>query len=155
MQNYSIPVRFEDLLVPGNRKLARCTTEEISIKQNLLTILLTTLGEHRYAPEDFGCELWNRDFQDYPHKLEARSILIQEKLLKTFEKFEHRLQHIEINFVITPIGDWQGQEEMYMNRGKLRVEISGKFKSTQDPFPNGGNAYVIELYYGPKSIAKI
>jgi phage baseplate assembly protein W len=62
MEYYKLPLLFSRLFESEVRDLSLCSEEE-SIDRSLELIITTYPGEHKYNP-DFGCKIWNLDFEN-------------------------------------------------------------------------------------------
>ena len=56
---YHLPLDLEGIL--ERQQLPRCSVQE-SIAQHLYLMLTTYFGESRFEP-DFGCQVWEQDFE--------------------------------------------------------------------------------------------
>lgn len=93
---YKIPLRFDRLL--NGSSLALCSLGE-SIAQHIQLIIETRYGEHQ-GDMNFGCEIWDFDFElmikkeDYERRL-------KQSLERTISTYERRLTNIEVNIIIS------------------------------------------------------
>ena len=91
---------------------------------------MSEFGSARYD-EDFGCLLWEMDFQ-LVFSINQWKDRMKKSLLSTLDKYESRLQDITISLdVIDEVVSVQGGNRM---RRKLTIEIRGKLRSTGLPY---------------------
>jgi phage baseplate assembly protein W len=115
-QFYALPFDMEALM--QKREHARCAVQQ-SIAQHLHLIITTAFGELP-ADENFGCSIWEYDFDNITseHKLKE---LIKQSLLTSIQKYEKRLNNVGIELQVR-------QEELLDNikgkRVKKRFDIT-------------------------------
>jgi len=99
-----------------------------SISQYIELIIFTRYGEHRYNPE-FGCEIWDMDFE-----LIQSETLWEEKLrqslLKSIKKFEKRIYDIDIDVHIGEINKFYPLRNVSEIKKQVQIIIKGKLNKT-------------------------
>ncbi|MBS1549773.1 MAG: GPW/gp25 family protein, partial [Bacteroidetes bacterium] len=93
-----IPLQVTKLI--EGQELLVCTLKD-SISQNLELIIMTRFGEHRYD-FDFGCEIWDLDFELIvsENKWEEK---LRQSLLQSITTHEDRLSEIQLSVKISEI----------------------------------------------------
>jgi len=95
MASYKIPLLFARLFESGD--LSRCDEEE-SIDRNLELIITTCPGEHKFD-SDFGCKIWDLDFENVISVKRWENEFIT-YIKEAIRKYEQRVKEMEtkINF---------------------------------------------------------
>lgn len=92
MDFYKLPLDLTRVFEDDVRNLAKCGEKE-SIDANLELIITTCPGEHKYDP-NFGCEIWNLDFE----RVVSKS-LWEDRFLRfiteAIKKYEPRIYDIQ------------------------------------------------------------
>jgi len=136
---YSLPLRFDYLI--SKKEFARCSVKE-SISQNLYLLLTTQLKDNRYNPE-YGCRIWEEDFEvistiKWKDKIKA---YVEEVL----NKFERRLINneirVEIDEIITPTISGKRIKK------RIRIWLEGNIARTNEKF-----SFFEEILVSPLSV---
>lgn len=115
-----------------------------SISQFIELIIFTRYGEHRYNPE-FGCEVWDMDFE-----LIVSETIWEEKLrqslLKSIIRFEKRIYDINVEVNISEINKFYPLRNVSEIKKKVELVVRGKLVKT-------GESYLFKtaLYLSPLS----
>jgi phage baseplate assembly protein W len=141
---YSLPLNVEVLM--QQKEHPKCSLQQ-SIAQHLHLIVTTAFGELP-ADEEFGCSIWEYDFDNITsiHKIKE---IIKQSLLKSVEQYESRLNNIRVELAVN-------QEELadisIGRRVKKRVDITitGSLQSTNETF-----IYSDSFFTGPLSYNSI
>lgn len=138
---YSLPLDFS-LLKKKNKEHQYCTYDQ-SIAQNLFVLITSRYGEHRYD-DDFGCELWQADFQ-----LITNQNIWKERIRKSIEnlisKFEKRLKNFQIDIdlveteIISPITKQKSVKKC------LHINIKGITTLTGESFSFNTKMFISPL----------
>jgi len=82
---YTLPLNFRKIFESDINNLQTCSEKE-SIDQNLELILTTCPGEHKYDP-DFGCKIWDLDFEKVVSRSrwENQFLTFIEEAISTYE----------------------------------------------------------------------
>ena len=103
-----------------NRQEHPKTSLQQSVLQHLHLLVTTALGEFP-ADQEFGCSIWDHDFDNVTsaHKLKE---LIRQSLLQAIQRYEKRISNIRVELMIL-------QEELQersqgSSRVKKRIDIS-------------------------------
>jgi phage baseplate assembly protein W len=140
LEFYSIPLR-PDVLMRQEEHL-KCTLKQ-SVAQYLHLIITSAFGEIP-ADEDFGCSIWDYDFDNITsvHKLNE---LIKQSLTKSVQQYEKRLYNIKVELMVR-------QEELKDNllghrvKKRMDITITGQLQSTNEHF-----IYTDSFFTGPLS----
>ncbi len=117
-----------------------CSLQQ-SVAQHLHLIITTSFGELP-ADENFGCSIWEHDFDNITsaHKIKE---FIRESLQSSIEQYEKRLDNVRIDLLIS-------QEELANSpqgarvKKKITVTITGLLRSTNEKF-----VYEDSFFTGP------
>lgn len=112
-----------------------------SVMQHLHLLLTTAFGEFP-GDEDFGCGIWDHDFDNVTsaHKLKE---VIRQSLLVSIREKEKRLSHTRVDLMII-------QEEMpgvHSIKKRASITVSGILTQTNEPFSFKDSFYVGPLSY--------
>jgi phage baseplate assembly protein W len=112
-----------------------------SVMQHLHLLLTTAFGEFP-GDEDFGCGIWDHDFDNVTsaHKLKE---VIRQSLLVSIREKEKRLSHVRVDLMII-------QEEMpgiHSIKKRVSITVSGMLTQTNEPFSFKDSFYVGPLSY--------
>ncbi|MGN8070337.1 GPW/gp25 family protein [Mucilaginibacter sp. 22184] len=143
MQNplYFKPLRFQNISLGRDMQ-----TQDLgaSISQYIELIIFTRYGEHRYNPE-FGCEIWDMDFE-----LIQSETLWEEKLrqslLKSIKKFEKRIYDIDIDVHISEINKFYPLRNVSEIKKQVQIIIKGKLNKTGEYY-----TFCTSLFLSPLS----
>ena len=126
---YSKPIRFSHI---NNSQDLDKQDLGASISQYIELIIFTRFGEHRYNPE-FGCEIWDMDFE-----LIMSETIWEEKLrqslLRSISKFENRIYDIDIGVNITEINKFYPLRNVSEIKKKVDITIKGKLNKTGETY---------------------
>jgi phage baseplate assembly protein W len=139
-QFYCLPFSFAGIMQKKDHPT--CTLQQ-SVAQHLHLIITTAFGELP-ADENFGCSIWEHDFDNITsgHKIKE---FIKESLQSSIEHYEKRLAKVRIDLNIS-------QEELaYSSQGarvkkKITITINGLLQSTNENF-----VYEDRFFTGPLS----
>lgn len=135
---YRLPLDLEGVL--ERRQLPRCSVQE-SIAQHLYLMLTTHFGESRYEP-DFGCQVWEQDFEAMTTMRWKDSV--QLSVEQAIREFEPRLVQAQAQVAIM---DFELKNVNQRIRKRLEVTIQATLHRTNEPF-----AFQASLFVAPLSI---
>lgn len=135
---YRLPLDLEGVL--ERRQLPRCSVQE-SIAQHLYLMLTTHFGESRYEP-DFGCQVWEQDFEAMTTMRWKDSV--QLSVEQAIREFEPRLVQAHAQVAIM---DFELKNVNQRIRKRLEVTIQATLHRTNEPF-----AFQASLFVAPLSI---
>lgn len=112
-----------------------------SVIQHLHLLLTTAFGEFP-GDEDFGCSIWDYDFDNITstHKLKE---IIRQSLLKSIQEKETRLSHIRVELMIIQ----EEQPGLHSIKKRVSVTVTGILNQTNDPFSFKDSFFVGPLSY--------
>lgn len=138
-QFYSLPLSFAGVM--QKKELPMCALQQ-SVAQHLHLIITTAFGELP-TDENFGCSIWDHDFDNITstHKIKE---YIRQSLQDSIERYEKRLYNVRIDLLIR-------QEEItnlngYRIKKKITITITGWLQSTSEKF-----VYEDSFFTGPLS----
>jgi phage baseplate assembly protein W len=138
---YTLPIRFDVIL--DKKPHPKCALE-LSIAQHLHVMLTTHYRESRFD-HDFGCSIWERDFEmmtdnewlDY----------VKESIERAIEKNEPRLTETSVQIEVDDhIEDYRILKSLNRKvRKRLWIKISGFLERTNKPFTFEEYIYIAPL----------
>ncbi|MDQ2771911.1 MAG: GPW/gp25 family protein [Bacteroidota bacterium] len=135
---YRLPLDLEGIL--NRQQLPRCSVQE-SIAQHLYLMLTTHFGESRYEPE-FGCLVWEQDFEAMTTMRWKDSV--QQSVEQAIRDFEPRLVRARAQVAVM---DFELKNVNQRIRKRLEVTINAALHRTDEPF-----AFQASLFVAPLSI---
>jgi phage baseplate assembly protein W len=135
---YHLPLDLEGIM--ERQHLPRCSVQE-SIAQHLYLMLTTYLGESRYEP-DFGCPVWEQDFEAMTTTNWKDSV--QQSVEQSIRVYEPRLVRAEAQVEVT---DFELKNVNQRIRKRLEVTVTGALHRTDEPF-----AFQASLFVAPLSV---
>jgi phage baseplate assembly protein W len=129
MQNsfYKLPLRFDQII--QKKRNASCPLKH-SIAQNLHLIISTYRGEAAFSDE-FGCSLWDEEFNIQLNHRWKENLCDSLKLAIT--RFEKRFELLDVKANMEEQSELIGKENLRVRRC-LHIEIKGTIKKTNEPF---------------------
>lgn len=143
MDCYKLPLLFTRLFETNIRDLARCTEEE-SIDQNLEMIIMTCPGEHKYDP-DFGCKIWDLDFERVVsmHRWEGQ---FMQYILEAIQKYERRVQEVDARVKFYDVRSEYERSGSISIRKRVDIQIDAVIISSKKKC-----CFYYSFYLGPLS----
>jgi phage baseplate assembly protein W len=140
---YSIPTAFSALR--QKKRLEKRDVAE-SIDQHIRLILVTRFGEFRYNP-DYGCVLWEYDFEILP-KMNAWRNEIEQSIAKTLDQLEPRLGQVMVRVRIDLEPSKSSHGKVVRIKRRILISVKGVILSTNESFER--DDYLI--YFSPISL---
>jgi hypothetical protein len=137
---YKVPLELSNVF--KGQELPTCDMRQ-SIDNNLNLLILTRYKEHR-GNTDFGCEIWDRDFELIVNKGLWEEKLRQ-SLLKSVTLYETRLLNIEIVVTISKVEKNQPFKEIAEVKNKVEIRLSGTIRKTGEKHNFRKNLYLSPL----------
>jgi hypothetical protein len=137
---YRIPLELSNVF--KGLELPTCDMRQ-SIDNNLNLLILTRYKEHR-GNTDFGCEIWDRDFELIVNKGLWEEKLRQ-SLLKSVILYETRLLNVEIVVTISKVEKNQPFKEIAEVKNKVEIRLSGTIGKTGEKHNFRKNLYLSPL----------
>ncbi|MBP6311693.1 MAG: GPW/gp25 family protein [Flavobacteriales bacterium] len=128
---YRIPLDFDNFF--GTRTFVQCSVIE-SISFYVHVLLLTTHGEFEFD-QDFGCEVWETEFE---HQQTTRLWVEQlgRNIQEVLEKYETRLTNIHVQAKVSQM-EFENKEEFKVSKRlkkKLNLVVNAKLRATNEKF---------------------
>jgi phage baseplate assembly protein W len=103
-----------------------------SISQYIELIIFTRYGEHRFMP-DFGCEIWDLDFE-----LIVSESMWEEKLrqslLRSINKYEQRIYHVEVDVKINEVNKFYPLRNISEIKKRVEITVKGIIHKTGEHY---------------------
>jgi len=126
---YNKPFRLKNIL--ENKDLKEADLGK-SISQNIELIIFTRYGEHRHNT-DFGCEIWDLDFE-----LIVSETIWEEKfrqsLLRSITEYEPRLYQVEVEIKMSEVEQTFSLRNITEIKKKVDISIWGKMNITGEKY---------------------
>ena len=133
---YRLPLDLESLV--ERQLLPRCSMQE-SIAQHLYLMLTTYFGESRYEP-DFGCQVWEQDFEAMTTMRWKDSV--QHSIEQSICTYEPRLERAKAQVAVT---DFELKNVSQRIRKRLDVMVAATLHQTNEPFTFQASLFVAEV----------
>ncbi|HCO67834.1 MAG TPA: type VI secretion system baseplate protein TssE [Dysgonomonas sp.] len=143
MKFYKLPLYFTKIFESDINNLETCSEKE-SIDQNLELILTTCPGEHKYDP-DFGCRIWDLDFEKVVSRSRWKEQFLQ-FIDEAVSKYEPRIDNVSPNidfFDTKEVFELSGATSI---RKRVDIKIDARIIST-----GALCCFYYSLYLGPLS----
>lgn len=135
---YKLPLRLDQVI--QKQKLSGCSLKH-SIAQNLHLIISTYRGESAYS-EDFGCSLWDEEF-NIQLNLRWKETLC-DSLQQVITKFEKRLLLQDLKASMEEQNELLEWQNLRVRRC-LHIELKGIIKKTNEAFTFRDLIYISPL----------
>lgn len=141
MSLYKKPLLFNQLL--RGRDLE---TQDLgaSISQYLELIIFTRFGEHRFKP-DFGCEIWELDFELIVSESTWEEKLRQ-SLLKSITAHEQRIYDVNLDVRIKEVNKFYPLRNISEIKKRVEIVVTGRIQQTGENY-----MFSTALYLNPLS----
>lgn len=133
---YRLPLDLAGIV--ERQQLPRCSVQE-SIAQHLYLMLTTYFGESRYEPE-FGCQVWEQDFEAMTTMRWRDSV--QHSVEHAIRAYEPRLVRARAQVAVM---DFELKNVSPRIRKRLEVTISAALHRTDEPFTFQASLFVAPL----------
>ncbi|MEO3405624.1 GPW/gp25 family protein [Mucilaginibacter sp. CAU 1740] len=115
-----------------------------SISQYLELIIFTRYGEHRFMP-DFGCEIWDLDFELIISESTWEEKLRQ-SLLRSITRYEQRIYNVQVEVHIKEVNKFYPLRNVSEIKKKVEIIVKGKMQQTGENY-----SFNISLFLSPLS----
>lgn len=140
---YKLPLDFASFFENRGRNMAKCTEIE-SIDQNIEMLLTTFPGEHRFDP-NFGCQIWEMDFENVA-SLELWEERFKQYVHESITMYEPRLREVSIDIHLRDIVKEERLSYSVTVRKRADIYVAANMTSTEEPLN-----LIYTLYLGPLS----
>jgi phage baseplate assembly protein W len=137
---YKLPLQLSDIF--KGLELPTCEIRQ-SIDSSLNLLIMTRYKEHRGNTE-FGCEIWDRDFELISNKGLWEEKLRQ-SLLKSVTQYETRLSNVEVVVTIRQVEKNQPFKEVLEVKNKVEIRLNGIIRKTGEKHNFYSNLYLSPL----------
>jgi phage baseplate assembly protein W len=139
-QYYKLPLDLSRIL--QKKDMPVCNLEE-SVGQHIHLLITTVLGENKDDP-DYGCQLWDADFDIKATNNEIKE-QVENAIRLAIMKYEKRLVQIRVTAFVS-------QEELAMLSGKkikkkIKVSVNGTLAKNNNPFHYSSYFFVSPLSF--------
>src|ERR1044072_2270552 len=139
-QYYQLPLDLSRIL--QKKDMPVCNLEE-SVGQHIHLLITTVLGENKDDP-DYGCQLWDTDFDIKATNNEIKE-QVENAIRLAIIKYEKRLVQIRVTAFMS-------QEELAMMSGKkikkkIKVSVNGTLAKNNNPFHYSSYFFVSPLSF--------
>jgi phage baseplate assembly protein W len=139
-QYYQLPLDLSRIL--QKKDMPVCNLEE-SVGQHIHLLITTVLGENKDDP-DYGCQLWDTDFDIKATNNEIKE-QVENAIRLAIIKYEKRLVQIRVTAFVS-------QEELAMMSGKkikkkIKVSVNGTLAKNNNPFHYSSYFFVSPLSF--------
>jgi len=126
---YNKPFRLKNIL--ENKDLLEAELGK-SISQNLQLIIFTRFGEHRHN-RNFGCEIWDLDFELIVSETiwEER---FRQSLLRSITDYELRIYQVEVEIKMSEVEQTFSVRNVTEIKKKVDITIRGKINATGEKY---------------------
>ena len=135
---YQLPLRLDE--ITRKQRHLTCTLRH-SMAQNLHLIISTYRGESAFS-EDFGCSLWDEEFNMQLNPRWKDNLIASLGL--AIGKFEKRLELQEVKVAMEEVNEWVGRDNLRV-RKCLHIELKGVIRKTDEPFRYQGAIFISPL----------
>jgi phage baseplate assembly protein W len=137
---YSLPLSLDKVL--QKQDLTRCTLVQ-SVYHHIHLILTTAFGEMS-NDSNYGCSIWENDFDNLTSNNKIRET-IKQSLLHAVNQYEPRIKNIKVDVLI------KQEEQLTRLSGRnikkmLHITISGVLSATKEAI-----VYTDQFFTGPLS----
>lgn len=140
---YKLPLDFTRFLTEAGGYFETCTEIE-SIDQHIGLLLTTCPGEHRFDP-DYGCRIWDLDFQVIA-SFELWNKQFKQYVFDSITRYETRITDISLDIYLREIVKEERANCSMTVRKRTDIYVTGRMVSTDEPI---NLRYT--LYLGPLS----
>jgi phage baseplate assembly protein W len=137
---YSLPLALDQVI--QKKELSKCSLPQ-SVAIHLHLIMTTAFGE-LHADENFGCSIWEYDFNNITSRHKTKEWIIQ-SLISSIQQYEKRLSNVHIDLTIRQ-EEAESVHYNYTMKKKCLTNITGILQATNENF-----SYQDSFYTGPLS----
>ena len=140
-QFYSLPLALEPIL--QKKEHPKCSMQQ-SVAQHLHLIITTAFGELP-TDENFGCSIWEHDFDNITSRHKVKEWIAQ-SLLTSIQQYEKRLCNVRIDLLMEQT-ELEGNTNGRQVKKKFNITITGTLLATNENFTYGDSFFVGPLSY--------
>jgi len=143
MNHYKLPLDFVRIFEERPRNLSQCTEKE-SIDQHLELLLTTCPGEHK-EDVNYGCKIWDLDFEKVVSLSKWENSFIR-YITEAITKYEQRITDLDVRIKFYDTKKVYGFPESTSIRKRVDINIDATIISL-----NLKCCFFYSLYLGPLS----
>lgn len=137
---YSLPLDLKEFIT-NHRGIPACTEVE-SINSHLGLLITTCPGEHKFD-KDWGCNIWDFDFEKITSSLRWE-MRCAEQVLDMAKKYEPRLKDITVEVHVNEVNTNNATNDPPSVKKKVNLYFNATLVSTGKPYH-----FLFQLYLGP------
>ena len=137
---YSLPLDLKGLIT-NHKQIPTCTEVE-SINSHLGLLITTCPGEHKFD-KNWGCGIWEIDFEKITSSLRWE-LKCAELILEMAKKYEPRLRDITVDVQINEVNTINAASDCPTVKKKVDLHFHATLISTGKPYN-----FLFQLYLGP------
>ena len=141
LEYYSLPLKPEAIMC--RKEHPKCSLRQ-SVAQQLHLILTTAFGEVP-TEENFGCNIWDHDFDKLTSGTKIME-LIRQSLLLSIRQYEKRLGNVRVDVNVQQEEFAEGASARRIKK-RLNVTVSGLLQTTNETFTYNDRFFVGPLSY--------
>jgi phage baseplate assembly protein W len=141
---YKLPIRFDSIFDEKGGDMPMCSEIE-SIDQHIELLLTTCPGEHKFD-KNFGCRIWDMDFERVVSRKQWEDDF-KAYVLESTQNYEPRLKNISVNISIKDVTRQDYTLQTTAIKKEVLVYINAYLVSSGEPC-----SFHFLLYLGPLSI---
>lgn len=114
-----------------------------SISQYIELIIHTRYGEHRYMP-DFGCEIWDLDFE----LIVSESIWeekLRQSMLRSITRYEQRIYDTQVDVYIKEVNKFYPVRNITEVKKQVEIVVRAKVHKTGENYRFSTSLYLSPL----------
>lgn len=142
-QYYKLPIKFDAVFNENGKGMDTC--DEINSIDQYIELLLTTCpGEHLFN-KNFGCRIWDMDFERVVSRKKWEDDFTG-YILETIQNFEKRLTDVSVNISIKDVARHNYAMQTTAVKKEVMVFIKANLLSNNEPCE-----FYYSLFLGPLS----
>lgn len=141
LEYYSLPLRLDAVM--QKKEHPKCSLQH-SVEQHLHLILTTAFGEVA-GDEQFGCGIWEHDFDNVTssHKLKE---IIRQSLLQSIAGHENRLSGVRVDLLLRQ-EEIQSAADSQRVKKHIDITVTGVLQLTNERFRYNDAFFISPLSY--------
>ncbi|PXV63765.1 phage baseplate assembly protein W [Dysgonomonas alginatilytica] len=142
-QYYKLPIQFDFVFGDETSQMPKCSEKE-SIDQYIELLLTTCPGEHEFDHE-WGCRIWDMDFENVTAKSDWEE-KFKGHILSSVQRYEERIKDISLELTIDDVARIDYNLQTTAIKKQVLVRIIASLLSTGEKC-----CFNYALYLGPLS----
>ncbi|NDV78484.1 GPW/gp25 family protein [Dysgonomonas sp. 511] len=142
-RNYKLPINFDSVFDEDGKKMSTCS-EVSSIDQYIELLLTTCPGEHKFDKQ-FGCRIWDMDFERVVSRKKWEDDFAAH-ILNAVQTYEKRLKDVSVTLNIQEVSRQDYTLQTTAIKKEVKVYIRSRLVSNNEPCK-----FQYALFLGPLS----